>query len=106
MTKENIKQAGAELASVVFLGYRSEVVVLLYLMGPSTLSWVIVELLEKDMTLKIKVFKRWSPKKNWNLQTKLNNSAFESNAEIRLESTFTTWWDKAEYKARSVALKL
>ena len=43
MTKENIKQAGAELASVVFLGYRSEVVVLLYLMGPSTLSWVIGE---------------------------------------------------------------
>ena len=25
---------------------------------------------------------------------------------IRLESTFTTWWDKTENKAMSVALKL
>ena len=59
----------------------------------------------KIVVSKIEVFKA-KAFKNWNLQTKLNNFAFESNAEIRLESTFTTWWDKAEHKARSVALKL
>ena len=59
----------------------------------------------KIVVSKIEVFKA-KALKNWNLQTKLNNFAFESNAEIRLESTFTTWWDKAENKARSDALKL
>ena len=59
----------------------------------------------KIVVSKIEVFKA-KALKNWNLQTKLNNFAFESNAEIRLESTFTTWWDKAEHKARSVAWKL
>ena len=59
----------------------------------------------KIVVSKIEVFKA-KALKNWNLQTKLNNFAFESNTEIRLESTFTTWWDKAEHKARSVALKL
>ena len=49
----------------------------------------------KIVVSKIEVFKA-KALKNWNLQTKLNNFAFESNAEIRLESTLTTWWDQGQ----------
>ena len=59
----------------------------------------------KFIVSKIEVFKN-KASKNSNFQTRTNNFAFESNTEIRLESTLISWRDKAEHKARSVALKL